>query len=153
MDTVKSKPITWVELAKRLGYSRGAIYLWREMPDAPTETDLVQWQAFIEQHGLGKNSTKSLTELKGEVESEKLRKLRRENEIAEGQTIKVETVTDILSQLAAKLDLLLTQKIEVELPPLCVGQSIAEIRAKCRTQHDQIREITHAGLLNWKPSE
>jgi predicted DNA-binding transcriptional regulator AlpA len=79
MNTVKTKPITWIELAKRLGFSRSAIYLWREMPDAPTEPDLVQWQAFIEQHGLGKNSTKSLTELKGEVEAEKLRKLRREN--------------------------------------------------------------------------
>jgi hypothetical protein len=151
MNTVKTKPITWIELAKRLGFSRSAIYLWREMPDAPTEPDLVQWQAFIEQHGLGKNSTKSLTELKGEVEAEKLRKLKRENEIAEGRTISIDDVTGYLTELAAKLDLLITQKVETDLPVLCLGQPIADIRAQCRRKHDEIREITHAGLLNWKP--
>ena len=151
MNTVKTKPITWIELAKRLGFSRSAIYLWREMPDAPTEPDLVQWQAFIEQHGLGKNSTKSLTELKGEVEAEKLRKLRRENEVAEGRVVPVDTVLEINGELAAKLALLLKVKLLTELPALCVGQPIAEIRAIAQQKIDEISDVTVKGLLDWKP--
>ncbi len=151
MNTVKTKPITWIELAKRLGFSRSAIYLWREMPDAPTEPDLVQWQAFIEQHGLGKNSTKSLTELKGEVEAEKLRKLRRENEVAEGRVVPVDTVLEINGELAAKLALLLKVKLLTELPALCVGQPIAEIRAIAQQKIDEISDVTVKGLLDWPP--
>jgi len=146
-----TKDPSWTELAKRLGYSRGAIYIWREMPDAPTVPNVVQWQAFIEQHGLGKTGTKSLTELRAAVEAEKLRKLKRENEIAEGDIITLGLVTEMLSGLSAKLDLLLTQKLDTELPQLCVGQSIAEMRVHCRRAHDEIREVTDRGLLNWKP--
>lgn len=66
-------------------------------------------------------------------------------------TISIDDVTGYLTDLAAKLDLLLTQKMEVDLPVLCLGQPIAEIRAQCRKKHDEIRAITHAGLLNWTP--
>ena len=144
--------VSWVELSKRLGYSRRAIYNWREMPDAPPEPDPIQWQAFIESHGLGQKETKSLTELKAEVEGERLRKLRRENEVAEGQIVQVDDMVDFLRGLGAKWDMMLTQKIEVEFPPKLLGLSIAEIRAECRRAHDEIRDITHNDLTTWSPT-
>jgi hypothetical protein len=143
--------ISWVELAKRLGFSRRAVYTWREMPDAPQVPDLVQWAAFIEDHGLGKRDTKSLTELKSDVEREKLRKLKRENEVAERKIVAVDEAVSLLAEMAAKLDLLLTQKLETELPPLVIGQPIAQVRAECRRVHDEIRAVTKDGLLDWSP--
>lgn len=148
-----TKPITWVELAKRLGYSRAAVYLWREMEGAPDTTDLVQWQAFVEQHGLGNAQTKSLTELKAAVEAEKLRKLRRENEVAEGRIVPVDTMLEINGEIAARVALLLKTKFVVEMPPLCVGLPIAEIRAIARGMVDEICDVTTRGILDWKPDD
>jgi hypothetical protein len=146
--TDKENP-SWVELSRRLGFSRTAIYKWRTLPDAPKEPDAVQWQAFIEDHGLGKRDTRSLTEIKADVENERLRKLRRENEVAEGEIVNVVDMANMLKELAAKFDLVLTHKLDTELPPLLVGQPIAEVRAICAKCHDEIREITDSGLLDW----
>lgn len=133
-----AKPITWVELAKRLGYSRAAIYLWREMEGAPETTDLVQWQAFIEQHGLGNTGTKSLTELKAAVEAEKLRKLRRENEVAEGQLLRREVLGPYLRGRASTFARLCRVTLEQELPPRLQGANISEIRATMREAVDSL---------------
>lgn len=143
--------ISWVELAKRLGVSRRSVYNWRELPGAPTTTNMAEWNLFVEQNELNVKDTKSLTELKAEVEREKLRKLKRENEVAERKIIAVDEAAGLLAEMAAKLDLLLTQKIETELPSLVVGQPIAHIRAECRRIHDEIRAVTKDGLLDWTP--
>ena len=145
--------MNWAELAKHLNTSRIALGTWRKMEGAPAEPDVDAWESFVAERGLGRTSSQNLTELRAEVEREKVRKLRRENEVAEGRIVRVDAVAEMLTDLAAKLDLLITQKVETELPPKCVGQSIAEIRAQCRATHDEIREVARRGLLKWKPGE
>jgi hypothetical protein len=140
---------SWVELSRRLGFSRRAIYNWRDMADAPKEPDPVLWQAFIEDHGLGQRDTKSLTEIKSAVESEKLRKLRRENEVAEGKIVTVESVASFLGELAAKHDLLITQKLKNELPSRVVGLPIAEVRVACLAVQQEVREATSRDFASW----
>ena len=144
--------MTWTDLAIRLGTARPSLAEWRKLDGAPETADIESWVAFVELRGLGRTSSRKLTELRAEVEAEKLRKLKRENEIAEGRTISIDDVTGYLTELAAKLDLLITQKVETDLPVLCLGQPIADIRAQCRRKHDEIREITHAGLWSGYPN-
>ena len=144
--------MTWTDLAIRLGTTRPSLAEWRKLDGAPETADIESWVAFVELRGLGRTSSRKLTELRAEVEAEKLRKLKRENEIAEGRTISIDDVTGYLTELAAKLDLLITQKVETDLPVLCLGQPIADIRAQCRRKHDEIREITHAGLWSGYPN-
>ena len=92
-----------------------------------------------------------MTELRIEVEKEKLRKLRRENEVAEHRVVPLDVVLEINSELAAKLGLLLKVKLLTELPALCVGQPIAEIRAIAQHKIDEISDVTIKGLLDWEP--
>jgi hypothetical protein len=61
----------------------------------------------------------------------------------------VEKVTAFMMKTAAAYDALLTQKIDIELPPLVIGQPITEVRKICERIHDEIREVTSAGLQKW----
>jgi hypothetical protein len=90
-----------------------------------------------------------LNEVKRLVELEKLRKLKRHNEVEEGAIASVPDVAAFLQKMAATYDALLTQKIDVELPPLVIGLPIADVRKACERLHDEIREITNRGLQNW----
>jgi hypothetical protein len=71
--------------------------------------------------------------------------------VAEGRVVPVDTVLEINGELAAKLALLLKVKLLTELPALCVGQPIAEIRAIAQQKIDEISDVTVKGLLDWKP--
>ena len=71
---------------------------------------------------------------------EKLRKMRRENEIQEGNTIPMDEVTAALRVATAKWDSVLTSKLDQEAPARLVGKDIAEIRAEMATIHDELRE-------------
>jgi hypothetical protein len=47
-------------LAIELGVTRAAIYGWRkEYADAPLGKDTVEWESFIERHGLRQHSTRN----------------------------------------------------------------------------------------------
>ena len=142
---------TWADLARMLGVTRQSIANWRKIGGSPGDPSVVKWRAFMASHNLGKTANTTLGELRAEVEAEKLRKLRRENEVAEGRVVPVDTVLEINGELAAKLALLLKVKLLTELPALCVGQPIAEIRAIAQQKIDEISDVTMKGLLDWKP--
>lgn len=140
--------IAWADLAGKLGVSRQTIYNWRKLPDAPTEPDVEAWMSWAAANK--PDSTHGdLNEVKRLVELEKLRKLKRHNEVEEGAIASVPDVAAFLQKTAAIYDALLTQKIDVELPPLIVGLPIADVRKACEKLHDEIREITNRGLQNW----
>lgn len=138
--------VAWSDLAGKLGVSRQSIYNWRKLPGAPTEPNLEQWTEWAASN---KSEHGDINEVKRLVELERLRKLKRENEIEEGAIASVPEVASFLQKTAAAYDAMLTQKIDVELPPLIVGQPIAEVRKICERIHDEIREITNTGLQKW----
>jgi hypothetical protein len=141
----------WAVLAREVGATRQSIANWRKLDGAPEDPHVEQWRAFMEENNLGRSTSATLTGLRADVEREKLRKLRRENEVAEGSVVPVDAVLTINRELSARLGLLLKVKLMTELPSLCVGQPIAEIRAVAQQKIDEICDVTTEGLLNWKP--
>lgn len=140
--------MAWADLAGKLGVSRQTIYNWRKLPEAPTEPDAEAWMAWAAANR--PDSTHGdLNEVKRLVELEKLRKLKRQNEIEEGSIASVPEVAAFLQKMAMVYDALLTQKIDIELPPLVVGLPISDVRKACEKLHDEIREITNRGLQKW----
>ena len=150
--TVKKPESLLKRIADHVGVNQRTVRRWRELEDYPGDDvgfdALIAW---VDAKGLGLHkNTDSLTALRADVEREKLRKLRRENEVAEGRIIPVETMNTINGELAAKLALLLKVKFVTELPSLCVGNSISEIRAVAQQKIDEISDVTTKGLLDWE---
>jgi len=140
-------------IADQVGVNQRTVRRWRSYDDYPGDEvgfdSIVQW---VKTKGLGihKNGG-AMTERRIEVEKEKLRKLRRENEGAENRVVQRDVGLESNSELAAKLGLLLKVKLLTELPALCVGQPIAEIRAIAQHKIDEISDVTIKGLLDWEP--
>ena len=148
--TVKKPESLLKRIADHVGVNQRTVRRWRELEDYPGDDvgfdALITW---VDAKGLGLHkNTDSLTALRADVEREKLRKIRRENEVAEGRIIPVETMNTINGELAAKLALLLKVKFVTELPSLCVGNSIFEIRAVAQQKIDENSDVTINGLLD-----
>jgi hypothetical protein len=92
-----------------------------------------------------------LQEAKRLVELEKLRKLKRENEIQEGRMISVEDATACIRTAVQRWDLALTQALDTEGPKRCEGKGVAELRMEFRMIHDELRatskKLFHERLL------
>lgn len=146
--TAEPGSVAWADLAGKLGVSRQSIYNWRKLPNSPTEPNVEQWTQWAAENKV--DSTQGdLNEVKRLVELERLRKLKRENEVEEGAIASVPDVVAFMQKTAAAYDALLTQKLDVEMPPLVVGQPIAEVRKIVERIHDEIRQITNEGLQKW----
>ena len=124
-----------------------------ERPDAPKGTDVAEWRVFMEQNGLGREASKTKTQLQEQKLTEEIALLRLKRAQAEGSTVEVADMAAYVAGFSARLDQLLTQKLEVELPPRVQGKDIVEIRREARAVHDEIREIYNARLHEWKPPE
>src|SRR6478609_4782385 len=62
------KPLTWEELAGKLGCTRQAIAVWRKRADAPLATDFEQWSEYLKKNDLG-----GRTKVPGNLKDEKTR--------------------------------------------------------------------------------
>jgi hypothetical protein len=129
---------SWADVAGKLGISRQALYNWRKLEDAPQEPNVDAWLQWAAEHKPDANQ--DLQEVKRLVELEKLRKLKRENEIQEERTIEMDEVTAALRVATAKWDSVLTSKLDQEAPARLVGKDIAEMRAELAAIHDELRE-------------
>ncbi|MCC6414608.1 MAG: hypothetical protein IT582_01690 [Opitutaceae bacterium] len=140
-------------LARELGVDEKSLRQWERLPGAPQDRDPAIWRAFIEEHDLGVTSGASpeLRALRAEKMAVETRLLKLKERQQEGRTADIEAVRDYLTKLGAKFDLLLTQKVETELPARVVGKDIVAARAECRAVHDEIREIVNAGFSEWDP--
>ncbi len=67
--------------------------------------------------------------------------------------MEIEVVRAMLKTLANKLDLLLRQKLEVELGPRMVGKNHAEIATEGRLIHDEIREVINNNIAIYQSEE
>ena len=130
---------SWAEVAGKLGISRQALYNWRKLDDAPQEPNVDAWLEWAAENKPDANH--DLSEVKRLVELEKLRKLKRDNEINEKQTISMAEATAALRVATAKWDSVMTSKLDQEAPARLVGKDIAELRAEIALIHDELREI------------
>ena len=67
--------------------------------------------------------------------------------------VDAKVVTEMLKTLANKLDMLLRQKLEVELGPRMVGKNHAEIAIEGRLIHDEIREVLDNNVATYQSEE
>lgn len=86
----------------------------------------------------------------------KLGKMRAEMELAQikvaeakSEVMSVSQVEEFVGQFAAKLNQLLTQKIETEAPARLVGKDIVAARAEARLLHDEVWEVCNHNLQKW----
>lgn len=132
----------WLQLATDLSVSRTTIYAWRKLPGAPTTPDPEEWREFVEKNTLGGQG-----ELGQAILFERHRKLKAEAELKEielskarGETVQLNDMTNFVADLAARVDQVLTQSLDVEMPPRLEGKSITEMRIEIRKIHDEVRE-------------
>lgn len=133
-----AEELNWTAIAERLGVSRQTIYEWRRIEGTPKTPNVAEWEEWVEENR--QEEPADITEVKRLVEIEKLRKLKRENEIQEGKTIPMEEVTAAMRVATAKWDSALTSKLDQEAPARLVGKDIAEMRAELAAIHDELRE-------------
>lgn len=136
-------------MAGALQISRETLYNWRKFPTAPKTADPVAWQEWREEHK-PEGGDANLADVKRLVELEKLRKLKRENEIGEAKTVPVDEVVSSLREATAKWDSVLTSKLQQEAPARLVGKDIAELRAEMTVINDELREAM-ARELAYRP--
>jgi hypothetical protein len=141
------------ELCERLNIDVRTLDRWRKLEGAPTNYDSAAWIAFQVANGLGRDPSKTKTQLQED-------KLRREIKLADlriaretGAMVGVDEMASYVARFSARLDQLLTQKLEVELPPRVQGKDIVAIRQESRAVHDEIREIYNGQLDAWKPAQ
>ena len=139
------------DLAKLLGCALRTLERWQTVDGSPTSDDPDEWRAWIEANGLGRDTSKTKTQLQEQELVEKIALLRIKRAQAEGASIPLAEMGDFMAQFSARLDQLLTLKIETEAPPRVVGKDIVAIRAELRAVHDEIREIYNGNLSEWKP--
>ena len=109
------------------------------------------WKAFLEANGLGREKSKTKTQLQEAKLVEEIAILRLKRAKEEGNSLPIEEMGDWAARFSAKLDQLLTLKLESEAPARVVGKDIVAVRAELRAVHDEIRGIYNSGLTEWKP--
>ena len=67
--------------------------------------------------------------------------------------VDAKVVSEMLKTLANKLDMLLRQKLEVELGPRMVGKNHAEIAIEGRLIHHEIGEILAYNIANYQSEQ
>ena len=110
--------------------------------------------AYKAKRGLGRDrGSPEIAALKAELLREQIRKLRARNLREADAVVDAKVVSEMLKTLANKLDMLLRQKLEVELGPRMVGKNHAEIAIEGRLIHDEIREVLDNNIANYQSEE
>lgn len=135
--TKPRKPHTIRTLAKKLGCSHASIASWRaRFPGvAPAGNDVRRWRKFLRVHGLGGTAAGELAQLRrARITAEELRvrKLRRELDIADRQTITIAEVDAMHLQMATTLRAELYNACESVLPVKLEGLTAVQVRVILR---------------------
>jgi hypothetical protein len=116
----------WANLAKRLGFTRQNLLIWRKREGAPESyEDVEAWQAFLDRHREDAGEDRDLTTRKKEAETKRVElqaeKIRLEVEQKRGNLIPidkiVEATTAIISRTKAGF-----LSLESELPAALSGK-------------------------------
>ena len=115
---------------------------------------LARFRVGATQRGLGRDrGSQEIPALTAELLREQISKLRASNLREADAVVDAKVVTEMLKTLANKMDMLLRQKLEVELGPRMVGKTHAEIAIEGRLIHDEIREVLDNNIANYQREE
>jgi transcriptional regulator with XRE-family HTH domain len=133
------KPLTWEELAGKLGVTRQAVAVWRKRADAPLGADLDQWADYVKKNELGgKKVAGTLKDEKTRHEIELLKsKIAREQR----RVIDRDEVNQLLLHIATRSRTMLYQFLETELAPKLDGMSAVQMRPILRETADSIADM------------
>lgn len=132
----------WANLAKRLGFTRQNLLLWRKREGAPTDyRDISVWEDFLAQHRADAGEDRDLTTRKKEAETKRVElqaeKIWLEVEQKRGNLIPidrtVEATTSIISRTKAGF-----LALESELPAALSGKSEGDCARIIREKVDGI---------------
>lgn len=125
---------------------------WQKLPGAPKSLEVDEWREFVEAHGLGRDTTKTKTQLQEELlrRDIKLRDLKIARD--EGKTVLVSEVREMLARMAAQHALLMRTKYDTELPARLMGKDIVAIRAEIVATSDEVCDVVNRGLTEWTPN-
>ena len=145
----------WGTLAKRLHYSRTAIFNWRKIDGAPQEPDYDAWKLFIQNADVGVAGNRKSKDrealLKEKLETEiQLNKLKIGKE--EGRMVEVAEVETRDMHLGTLMKVMLYQRLGRELGPRGVGKDASQLNLLGEQVADEICEIFQRGVENWKTS-
>ena len=146
--------LTWNEIAAQLSVSTQSIHQWRQLDGAPTEPELDGWVAYKAKRGLGRDrgSPEDHCAQSGAATRTDQQAMARNLREADA-VVDAKVVSEMLKTLANKMDMLLRQKLEVELGPRMVGKNHAEIAIEGRLIHDEIREVLDNNIANYQNEE
>ena len=126
---------------------------WRNLPGAPQKADLVAWQVFVEENGLGMLGRKPSKEREDEL-TKRVRNQNRllEIEIAqkENKLVERDGVNALMFQICHFAKITMFQKLENELPAKAAGLLPEEIRMVARGIGDEICDLMRVGFGEWQ---
>ena len=149
--TTEEKP-GWGLLAKRLHFSRIAIYEWRKLPGAPQEPNLEEWKLYIESNQLGHSGnrlTKKRDELLGEKTTREIRLLDLKIAKEEATSMDVDEVGDLLLHLSSFAKTILYQRLSRELGARCAGKTPEELTHFGNDIADEICAQLSDAITKW----
>ena len=147
------KQVRWGGLAERLKVSRRSLSRWKRLPGCPPVPDFKAWQEFIETNALNVSPTKISP---GRVLLLEQNLAKRNHlldlEIAkqERRTIERATVDELLLHIASLQKVVLSQKLEREMPVRCEGKTAAERVLIGRAILDECCGIFSSRAATWR---
>lgn len=140
---MKKKEQTWDEVAADCMTTRRSLLKWRHLPGAPKGKDVAEWRAFMIANNLGSSGDAPAN---AEAREAKLSKTKLETQLLrarldreERRSIPRDEVTKLLFTLASRLNSIVAQTFETELPPKLDGMSSVQMRPILREEGDKFR--------------
>jgi transcriptional regulator with XRE-family HTH domain len=133
------KPLTWEELAGKLGVTRQAMAVWRKRADAPLGADPDQWADYVKKNELG--GRKIPGNLKDEKTRHEIELLKSKVAREQRRVIDRDEVNQLLLHIATRSRTMLYQFLETELAPKLDGMSAVQMRPILRETADSIADM------------
>lgn len=137
---------SWRQLAGMLQTTDRSLRLWRARPGAPQAPDEAAWRVFMEEQNLGRTKGAELADIKRRVELQRLRRLTRENEQAEGKLLPMDELCASIARTTHAFVAAVRATLETEMPARLVGQPIAQIRVEMMGAVDRLIERYNTGF-------
>lgn len=141
VPALKTKALTWGELAEKLGCSPAALKIWRKRSDAPTEPDYEVWSLYVKKYDLGGSGKGIVGTLKDEKTKHEIELLKAKINREHRRVIDRDEVNQLLLHIATRSRTMLYQYLETELAPKLDGMSAVQMRPILREVADSIADM------------
>ncbi len=126
---------TWSNLAAEYGVARTTIAAQRRKTGSPNTPDKSEWDIFLKTQTPNKilELREENLRLDAEIKRAKLATVQRE-------TVNLSDMEEWVSVLASKIEQILRQAFDVDVPSRIAGLNVTEAREESRKIHDDVRE-------------